>query len=116
MNRIFRTGDKELIAKYGNVTICGDFIADKPNMVRCMMRVGLLPMADDRRGLLTPREREILTGDADVTDEYYYSVVSRVRRKIQKTEDDAQVLKAHHKDLYQELRQAVSGEEERDDE
>ncbi|ELY84288.1 hypothetical protein C486_00759, partial [Natrinema gari JCM 14663] len=36
-------------------------------------------MTDQRRALLTEREREILTGEADVTDNYRYSVESRVR-------------------------------------
>ena len=69
-------------------------------------------MADERRGLLTPREREILSGEADVTDEYYYSVVSRVRRKIGRIAEDAELLKAHQPDLYDELRQAVTEESE----
>lgn len=65
-------------------------------------------MADDRRGLLTPREREILSGEADVTEEYYYSVVSRVRSKIQKMEEDAQILRENHPGLFEELAESVS--------
>lgn len=84
-------------------------------MVRYMETIGFLPMADDRRGLLTPREREILSGEADVTEEYYYSVVSRVRSKIQKIADDAQLLRANHSDLYDELVQAVPEESDEED-
>jgi len=68
-------------------------------------------MADDRRGLLTPREREILSGKADVNEDYYYAVVSRVRKKIQKLDEDVQILRENHPTLYSEL-QAVIAEDE----
>lgn len=77
-------------------------------MVRCMATIELVEMADDRRGLLTPREREILSGEADVEDDYYYAVVSRVRGKIQNVEEDAAILRENHSSLYLELRAAVS--------
>lgn len=79
-------------------------------MVRCMATSALPRMQDDRRGLLTPREREILSGEADVSDEYYYSVVSRVRSKIQKVEEDAQLLRRNHPDLLEELIESITGE------
>jgi hypothetical protein len=72
-------------------------------------------MADDRRGLLTPREREIISGEADVTEEYYYSVVSRVRSKIQKVEEDAQLLQENHSDLFEELMESVTADSNEDD-
>jgi hypothetical protein len=72
-------------------------------------------MADDRRGLLTPREREILSGEADVTEEYYYSVVSRVRNKIQKMEEDTQLLRENHPELFEELAESVTGNPNEDD-
>jgi len=65
-------------------------------------------MTDDRRGLLTPREREILSGEADVADSYYYSVVSRVRKKIKKIGEDAEILRKSHPPLYSELQAIVS--------
>ena len=65
-------------------------------------------MADDRRGLLTPREREILSEEADVEDDYYYAVVSRVRGKIENVKEDAAILRENHSSLYSELRAAVS--------
>jgi len=40
-------------------------------------------MVDDQyRGLLTDREREILRGEAEVSEDYRYRVISRVRNKI----------------------------------
>jgi len=84
---------------------------EEPHMVRYMAITGFPPMADERRGLLTTREREIISGDADVNDEYYYSVVSRVRRKIDNLAQDAVLLQEHHPELGEELREAVSGDD-----
>ncbi|AHF99430.1 hypothetical protein HALLA_12190 [Halostagnicola larsenii XH-48] len=65
-------------------------------------------MADDQyRGLLTEREREILSGDADVSDNYRYRVVSRIRTKMDALEDDVEVLEEHHEGLYEELQDIV---------
>lgn len=65
-------------------------------------------MTDDRyRGLITDREREILTGEADVADGYRYRVISRVRTKIEQLEDDIEVLEATHDTLADELREVV---------
>ena len=72
-------------------------------------------MADKRRGLLTEREREIISGDADVNDEYYYSVVSRIRRKIDNLARDAELLQEHHPDLSEELQEAVSDDDSEED-
>ena len=65
---------------------------------------------DQYRGLLTKREREILTGDADVTDNYQYRVVSRVRTKINAIDRDMDVLAEHRPDLIEELREVVCDE------
>jgi hypothetical protein len=59
------------------------------------------------RGLLTEREQEILTGDADVTENYRYRVVSRVRSKIDAVDSDMAVLAEHRPDLLDELREVV---------
>ena len=59
------------------------------------------------RALLTPREREILTGEADVSDSYYYRVVSRVREKINRVVDDLETLDNNHPKLASELREAI---------
>lgn len=60
----------------------------------------------DRRALLTDREREIITGDADVTDDYRYQTISRVRKRLERIEGDLEALDAHG-DLGQELRDIV---------
>jgi len=50
-------------------------------------------MVDDQyRGLLTEREREIIKGDADVSDNYRYRVVSRIRTKIENVDGDIEIL------------------------
>ena len=84
-------------------------------MVRCMATSALPRMPDDRRGLLTPREREILSGESDVSEEYYYSVVSRVRSKIQQMEKDANLLRENHPVLFEELVESVIRESDEDD-
>ena len=71
-------------------------------------------MADDRRALLTEREREILLGEGEEVSEKYYSVVvSRVRNKIERLEEDIPALDAHDT-LGDELREVVCDEEEDD--
>jgi len=59
-----------------------------------------------RRALLTEREREIISGDADVSDDYRYQTISRVRARIQKLGDDLDALDAHG-ELGDELREIV---------
>ena len=111
----FQQSESPRVTKYGSITICGKFTIDKPHMVSCMASIDILSMADDRRGLLTPREREILSGEADVSEEYYYSVVSRVRSKIRKIEEDAELLRDQGLDLHDELIKAVSEDGEDDE-
>jgi len=65
-------------------------------------------MVDDQyRGLLTEREREILEESADVSDNYRYRVVSRVRTKIENIDDDVEILAKNREDLLEELREVV---------
>jgi hypothetical protein len=65
-------------------------------------------MVDDQyRGLLTEREREILSGDADVSDNYRYRVVSRIRTKLETLEEDVTVLEENHAELHNELQEIV---------
>lgn len=59
------------------------------------------------RAILTDREKEILRGDANVSEKYYYRVISRVRKKIEQLEDDLQLLDEHHDSLGDEMREAV---------
>lgn len=68
---------------------------------------------DDYRSLLTEREVEILTGEADVSEKYYYRVVSRVRDKIEGLEKDISILEENHDTLADELREVICSE--RDD-
>lgn len=70
-------------------------------------------MADeDRRALLTGDERKILTGEKDVSDKYYYVVVSRVRNKIGKLVDEDLGALEEHDSLADELRDGICGENE----
>ncbi|AEN07379.1 hypothetical protein Halar_0235 (plasmid) [halophilic archaeon DL31] len=65
-------------------------------------------MVDDQyRGLLTEREREIIKGDADVSDNYRYRVVSRIRTKIENVDGDIEILAKNREDLLKELREVV---------
>lgn len=65
---------------------------------------------DDYRAILTQREKEILSGDADVGEKYYYRVVTRVRDKIEKLDADLSILDEHHDTLGDELRETVCEE------
>jgi len=65
-------------------------------------------MVDDQyRGILTEREREIISGDADVSENYRYRVASRVRTKIDNLDDDIEILAQNREDLLEELRDVV---------
>jgi len=69
----------------------------------------------DYRAILTKREREILIGEADVSESYYYRVITRVRDKIERLEDDLEVLDEHHDTLGDELREVVCEERDADE-
>lgn len=69
------------------------------------------PMPDkDYRAILTDREKEILTGEADVSEKYYYRVVTRVRQKVKAVGGDLQILDENHDTLGDELREIVCGD------
>lgn len=59
------------------------------------------------RGLLTDREREILSGRADVSRNYVYQIRSRVRDKIDRLAEDFDLLETHQPDLFDELLEAI---------
>ena len=59
------------------------------------------------RAILTAREDEIMCGEADVSDNYYYRVVSRIHDKIGRLESDLETLEQNHPDLASELRETV---------
>ena len=68
-------------------------------------------MGEDRRGLLTDREREILLTDGeDVSEKYYGVVVTRVRNKIGLIGGDLEALEQHDT-LADELRDVVCSDE-----
>ena len=60
----------------------------------------------DSRALLTDREREIVSGEADVKDNYRYQTISRVRARFRRLDADLEALRKHG-DLLDELREAV---------
>lgn len=74
-----------------------------------MAKAGQRPgMVDDQyRGLLTEREREIIKGEANVSDNYRYRVVSRVRTKIENVGKDVEILAENRDDLLAELQEVV---------
>ena len=70
-------------------------------------------MVDDQyRGLLTEREREILQDEADVSENYRYRVVSRIRTKIENIDDDIDILSNSREDVLEELREVVCNGED----
>lgn len=59
-------------------------------------------MSEEGRALLTEREREIISGDADVTDNYRYKVQSIVRNRVRKhLSDDVEFLEEHFPEVYE---------------
>lgn len=61
-----------------------------------------------RRALLTDRERELIEGGSESDDDLRYQAISRVRRKIEdELTTDVEILREHHPDLYEELRESV---------
>ena len=65
------------------------------------------------RALLTDREREIISGEADVDDPYRYQTISRVRQRFSQLEDDLEAMEKHG-ELADEVREIVcieSGQE-----
>jgi hypothetical protein len=61
-----------------------------------------------RRALLTDRERELIEGESESDDDLRYQAISRVRRKIEdEMTTDVEILREHHPDLYEELRESV---------
>jgi len=59
------------------------------------------------RALFTDREREILSGDADVKDNYRYKVESTARQRVRDIADDIEVLRENYPGVYEELQELV---------
>lgn len=69
-------------------------------------------MTDEGRALLTPGEREILSGERDVSDNYRYKVESLVRNRIRKKfGEDIGLLKEHFPEIYEMIKEEVCNEE-----
>ena len=66
---------------------------------------------DFGRGLLTPREREILSGDADVKDNYRYKVESVARRRVGLLERDLEVLRENYPELFEQVQDSICSDE-----
>ena len=65
-----------------------------------------------RRALLTDRERELIKGGDSIDADLRYQAISRVRRKMQEElTTDVEVLREHHPDLHDELREIVCSPE-----
>ena len=59
-------------------------------------------MSEEGRALLTDREREIISGEADVSDNYEYKVRSVVRNRIRKRlGDDVEFLAEHFPEVHE---------------
>ncbi|ELY80896.1 hypothetical protein C486_08285 [Natrinema gari JCM 14663] len=56
---------------------------------------------------MTATDRERITGEADVPDSKRYEAASRIRKRIEELEQDAEILEEYHPGLYKELREAV---------
>lgn len=67
---------------------------------------------DERRALLTDDEKAILNGNKDVSESYYYVVVSRVRSKINRLANEDLAALEEHDSLADELRDGICGENE----
>ena len=59
---------------------------------------------------MTTTDRERITEEADVSDEKRYQAIHRVRSRIEELEQDAKILETHHPELYDELYDAVCGD------
>lgn len=63
------------------------------------------------RALLTDGEKAAVRDDDDVPPESKSTQLSRVRKKIEQMEEDAELLREHRGEMYDDLRDAVLGED-----
>ena len=69
-------------------------------------------MTDEGRALLTEREKEILAGEADVSDNYRYKVQSTVRNRVRKHfGDDVAFLEEHFPEVHELIESEVCNDE-----
>jgi hypothetical protein len=70
-------------------------------------------MSEEGRALLTDREKEIISGDADVSDNYVYKTKSIVRNRVRKRlAEDVEFLEDNFEEVYEMVIESVC--EERD--
>lgn len=58
---------------------------------------------------MTDREREVLRGEADVSDNYRYQIRSRVREKIDRLVEDLEFLAEHQPDIMEDMVNEIQG-------
>lgn len=61
--------------------------------------------------IMTDTDRERISGESDEPASKRYESTSRIRNRIEELQTDAEVLKEHHPQLYNELRAVVCEEE-----
>ena len=68
-------------------------------------------MAEEGRALLTEAERQILTGERDVSDNYEYKIKSLVRTRVRRQfGEDVAVLRENFPEAYQAIWEVVCDE------
>ena len=73
-------------------------------------------MSEEGRALLTDREKEIISGEADVSDNYRYKTESIVRNRIRKhLSEDIEFLDEHFDEAYELTIEAVCEEGDSDE-
>ena len=66
------------------------------------------PVTDEGRALLTEREREIISEEADVSDNYRYKVQSIVRNRVRKhLSEDMDTLEEHFPEVFEMVHEEV---------
>lgn len=70
-------------------------------------------MSEEGRALLTKSEREILSGERDVTDNYEYKVRSLVRVRVRnRFEVDIEILREHFPEVFSMIEEEVCGDDQ----
>ena len=68
-------------------------------------------MSEEGRALLTDREKEIISGEADVSDNYRYKTESIVRNRIKKhLSEDIEFLNEHFPEVYESAMKSICDE------
>lgn len=67
-----------------------------------------VPSVTNSRALTTDRDRKQIARVEGVSDSEHYQAVSRVRRRLRENmAEDIELLREHHQDLLEELREVV---------